>query len=256
MGLELESEPYHKTAAAQVMIEVKRQQHGDVAALYDAQRAAGFIDEWLADPPGPIASHRLVGGRGAVGLVAPLGEPWVVRHYRRGGLMARWLKDSYVWRGAERTRCFREFRLLVELADAGLPVAAPVAARYRRHGLIYRADLVTAELPQARTVAEYVLAGEFDAGLARAVGATIAHFHRVGVWHADLNAHNILQSGHRLYLIDFDRGRRRAPDQRWQVANLQRLRRSLLKLGGAEGQPAGWDTLWSALQDGYAREMP
>lgn len=256
MGLELESEPYHKTAAAQVMIEVKRQQHGDVAALYDAHRAGGFVDDWLADRLDPASSHRLAGGRGAVELIAPRGEPWVVRHYRRGGLMARWLKDSYVWRGAEQTRCFREFRLLAELVDAGLPVAPPVAARYRRHGLIYRADLITVQLPQARTVAEYVLAGEFDVGLAQTVGAMIARFHRVGVWHADLNAHNILHSAGQLYLIDFDRGQRRVPDRRWQMANLQRLHRSLLKLGAGEEPSTGWEALWTALQDSYAREMP
>ncbi|MHC1479195.1 3-deoxy-D-manno-octulosonic acid kinase [Frateuria aurantia] len=238
------------------MIEVKSLQHGQAAALYDAQRAQGFVDDWLAGGGRAADRRRLLGGRGEVELIAPLGEPWVSRHYRRGGWMAKLFKDGYLWTGAEQTRCFREFRLLVELVGAGLPVAPPVAARYQRQGLVYRADLVTVQLPAARTLAEYVRAGAFDAALAAAAGRLIAGFHRAGIWHADLNAHNILRSDGRLYLIDFDRGERRTPARSWQTANLQRLQRSLRKLGAGQGQPAAWDALWQTLQAAYAEEMP
>lgn len=52
------------------------------------------------------------------------------------------------------------------------------------------------------------------------------------MWHADLNAWNILLDAHAdVWLIDFDRGRLRPPAVSWQQANLARLRRSLEKLG-------------------------
>ncbi len=59
-----------------------------------------------------------------------------------------------------------------------------------------------------------------------------------------------------LYLIDFDRGRLRAPGQGWRLANLQRLRRSLFKLGAAaQGESAFEQTIWTPLMYGYERTL-
>ena len=64
-------------------------------------------------------------------------------------------------------------------------------------------------------------------------GALVARFHRAGLDHADLNAHNLLFDGNgRGWMIDFDRGRMRIPATHWREANLRRLLRSLLKLRG------------------------
>jgi 3-deoxy-D-manno-octulosonic acid kinase len=63
------------------------------------------------------------------------------------------------------------------------------------------------------------------------VGECIARFHRAGVWHADLNAHNVqIDSADQIYLLDFDRGRIRAAARSWQQSNLARLHRSLTKI--------------------------
>ena len=65
----------------------------------------------------------------------------------------------------------------------------------------------------------------------------IARFHRAGLDHADLNAHNILfDDAGRGWLIDFDRGVLRIPATRWRERNLKRLLRSLLKLRGARSR--------------------
>ncbi len=80
--------------------------------------------------------------------------PWVLRHYRRGGMIANVLGDRYLWTGAGRTRGFAEFRLLAALRARGLPVPTPVAARYRRKGVHYRADLITRRIGNATTLAE------------------------------------------------------------------------------------------------------
>jgi len=68
--------------------------------------------------------------------------------------------------------------------------------------------------------------------------------------HADLNAHNILMGDGGVSIIDFDRGRLRAPGK-WAAANLARLQRSLMKIGAAlpPGRFSAAD--WDALMAGY-----
>jgi 3-deoxy-D-manno-octulosonic acid kinase len=221
------------------------------AMLYDASRV-GQPGRGLFTPAywrERGALEEMPGGRGTVSFVSVHeGERWVLRHYRRGGLVARVVDDAYLYTGAERTRSFREWRLLRQLRDWHLPVPVPIAAAYRRLGLFYRADLITAELPTRRTLA-MALRGEPLAGETwQAVGRCIARFHAHGVQHADLNAHNLLlDEAGAVYLIDFDRGRiRRRGD--WESAVLARLQRSLLKV--TAGLPADryGDAQWHALQ--------
>jgi 3-deoxy-D-manno-octulosonic acid kinase len=196
------------------------------------------------------------GGRGGVAIIAtPAGE-CVLRHYRRGGMVAALMGDRYLWTGADSTRCFAEFRLLQATAKLDLPVPQVVGARYQRVGLHYRADLITRRIPATQTLAERLAAGFLDAELAQEVGALVARFHRAGVWHADLNAHNVLVAAGELYLIDFDRGRLRAPGQGWRLANLQRLRRSLFKLGAAaDGEQLFDQNIWTPFMYGYERTL-
>ena len=64
-------------------------------------------------------------------------------------------------------------------------------------------------------------------------GRLVAGFHRAGLDHADLNAHNLLfDPAGKGWLIDFDKGELRIPATAWRERNLKRLRRSLLKLRG------------------------
>jgi 3-deoxy-D-manno-octulosonic acid kinase len=61
---------------------------------------------------------------------------------------------------------------------------------------------------------------------------------------------------HGLYLIDFDRGRMRKPAVAWQQSNLQRLRRSLLKLGAGGQDAAAFDAhIWQPLIHRYGRTL-
>lgn len=196
------------------------------------------------------------GGRGGVAIIESPAGDCVLRHYRRGGLVRALLGDRYLWLGADRTRPFMEFRLLAEIARLGLPGPLAVAARYRRRGLFYRADLITRRIADTQTLADCLAAGSLDRELAEAVGAVVGRFHRAGIWHADLNAHNVLISQAGLHLVDFDRGRRRVPAARWRQANLRRLRRSLLKLGAArEGEQAFERDIWQPLLHGHERTL-
>jgi 3-deoxy-D-manno-octulosonic acid kinase len=228
------------------------------AIVFDAAAVPGIDHTWF-DPQHWQQAGRLRGHGGGRGAVCYLDTPagaCVLRHYHRGGMVAGLLGDRYLWTGRDANRGFAEFRLLATLADRGLPVAEPLAARYRRRGVYYRADLLTRRIDGAATLAECLRDGRIGMDLARETGALVARFHREGVWHADLNAHNVLVGSEGLYLIDFDRGELRAPGQGWQQSNLLRLRRSLLKLGAAGNGDAVFErTLWAPLMQGYERTL-
>jgi len=228
------------------------------AILFDASLSPQVDSHWF--DPGywrdRAALSTQPGGRGGIAVIATTAGECVLRHYRRGGMVAALMGDRYLWTGADRTRGFAEFRLLQALAKLELPAPQVVAARYQRVGLYYRADLITRRIPETQTLAGSLAGGRLDPELAQEVGALVGRFHRVGVWHADLNAHNILVASSALYLIDFDRGRIRSPGQGWRMANLQRLRRSLFKLGAAaEGEAAFDQTIWAPLMYGYERTL-
>jgi 3-deoxy-D-manno-octulosonic acid kinase len=229
---------------------------GDGAMVYDANLPVAPVRDWFERDwwaaRGSVKDGE--GGRGGVAFVdAPVG-PCVLRHYRRGGWMAPLMGDRYVWNGRERSRGFAEFRLLAELFQRGLPVPAPVAARYQRRGAYYTADLITRTIEGAQTLTDLIAAGRFDASLAGRVGALVGAFHAAGVDHADLNAHNILMAGDRLWLIDFDRGEIRVTGTAWRLANLARLKRSLLKVGACDHDEAALDReAWAPFMRGYER---
>ena len=234
--------------------------HKDAAGaiLFDATVSPQVDHDWFAADywRGRNALRMQSGGRGGVAIISsPAGE-CVLRHYHRGGLVARLMGDRYLWTGADRSRGFAEFRLLGTIARLGLPGPSVVATRYCRHGLFYTADLITRFIEDAPTLAECLAAGRLDSELAEEVGALVARFHRAGIWHADLNAHNVLVATGRLYLIDFDRGQLRPPARTWQLANLRRLRRSLLKLGAAaQGEAAFEKSIWQPLLYRYGRTL-
>ena len=228
------------------------------AILFDAGAAAqASFDADFFEPsrwPGRMGIDAVSGGRGGASFIeAPFGR-CVLRHYRRGGMVARVMGDRYLWTGAERTRGFAEFRLLATLRERDLPVPEPIAARYRRNGAHYRADLITRRIEGAATLAELLADSRVDVLVASRVGAAIAKFHAHGAYHADLNAHNVLLDGKTVWLIDFDRGQLRTPARHWQQANLARLQRSLRKLGAAgDGEDAFERALWKPLIAAYER---
>ncbi len=191
-------------------------------------------------------------GRGSAWFIGAGSDAWALRHYRRGGLIARLCADRYVWAGESRVRAFSEWRLLAKLSARGLPVPQPIAARYLRRGMTYRCDLITRLIPDADPLSSRLAAGPLPESAWRAIGAAIARLHGEGVDHADLNAHNILLDPRgAVSVIDFDRGRIRRGGG-WRRGNLRRLHRSLAKIAAARPAANFAAADWAMLLQGYA----
>jgi 3-deoxy-D-manno-octulosonic acid kinase len=191
-------------------------------------------------------------GRGEVLIVAHRDDTWVLRHYRRGGLVARLVDDHYLWLGAERTRAFREWRLLRKLRAAGLPVPKPVAAHVYRTACIYTADIITSYLPDTQKLSWYIAQGRVPESCWRRVGAMIRAVHEQGVDHPDLTAHNVLLDGAgNCFLVDFDNAQVK-PAGSWQRAGVERFNRSLRKVALETG--TDFDAAaWRELEAGYTQ---
>lgn len=174
-------------------------------------------------------AERIGLGRGSAWRINVGGQDAVLRHYRRGGLPARFSASSFLYFGFARTRPWREWQLSCRLWQLGLPVAKPLAAGFTRRAWRYQAALLTARLPDAESLGEKLRHNqEVDwSSLAK----TVANFHNTGLDHVDLNVDNLLISRGRWYMIDFDRCQFRRQNRRWQAANCARLKRSLHRKG-------------------------
>ncbi len=217
-----------------------------VQEFFDAEEGRveyviGLDGNFIADQiksffsPDYLKNHEMLtgsagAGRGHVHFFIADGRELVLRHYCRGGWVARFNKDQYRWQGLESTRAYCEFELLIKMKGMGLPVPTPYAARVCRSGTRYSADFITERILNAQSLAEYCSEGEIEPSLWPAVGKTIRRFHDRQVYHADLNAHNILISEGVVYLIDFDKCKINPHSNRWKKGNIDRLKRSLDKL--------------------------
>ena len=143
----------------------------------------------------------------------------VLRQYRRGGMVAKLSRSHYVWGGAEQTRSWMELRLLQQMYNAGLPVPRPLAAYYKQSLGFYKAAILTQTIPNSQPLVA-VLQQSLDddkllTKLAGRVAKAIAAMHDFGVWHADLNAFNIMVDDQiKVWLLDFDKSRYRSKEKR------------------------------------------
>ncbi len=169
-------------------------------------------------------------GRGITWFVDYQGSELVLRHYYRGGLISKLINDLFWFNSYETTRADVEYNLLSKLINLGLPVPQPVACRVIKKGLFYTNDLLMSRIKNANSLVETLSDKAISDKLWQKIGATIARFHKHGIFHHDLNIHNILiDNTGKVWLIDFDKCEQRTVDKSWQNLNLARLKRSLLK---------------------------
>jgi 3-deoxy-D-manno-octulosonic acid kinase len=243
-----------KTLRWPIGAEVRQKPIRGGAMLYDASRAgnadaAWFDREWWSQR-GEV--HDSAEGRGSAAFIDADSRHLVLRHYRRGGWMARFTHDRYFWQGEAMTRSFIEWHLLYVMQRAGLPVPLPIAAGYRRiDRYSYTADLLTEQIPGTLSLAVRLGAEPLPLTGWIAIGRCLRRFHADGICHADLNAHNVLLDHvGAVWLVDFDRGALRAPGF-WSDGNLVRLRRSLEKFAERLPPERFSEADWASLLDGY-----
>lgn len=198
------------------------------------------------------AQQRTGIGRAKVAYFSSDNRKLVLKHYYRGGMIASFLKDSYFGLSIEHSRAFREWKLLKIMKGFGLPVPDAVAARIEKKTLTYRADLITEEIENIKTLSDALSTEKLNSFMWEKIGACIKSFHNHNIYHADLNARNILvENGGGIYLIDFDNSYVRKGPGVWKAANLARLKRSLLKFKANTNKFNFEEPDWESLLEGY-----
>lgn len=225
------------------------------AILYD-RLVISEISEDRFHPQGwlhsePVGGRHGSSGRGNTQFVGNIPRQFVLRHFERGGLVGKLVRDLYIWTGEDATRSFAEWRMLAKMADSGLRVPRPAAARYCRRGPFYTADIITVRIPAVKSLSVLLAEQRFGENFWSKMGADIQAFHAAGVYHADMNAHNLqVDSKGELWMLDFDRGRLMTPGP-WQQRTLSRLHRSLEKVRALDPALNFNNDNWEALLAGY-----
>ncbi|WP_044407679.1 lipid IV(A) 3-deoxy-D-manno-octulosonic acid transferase [Thiomicrospira microaerophila] len=232
-------------------------QQAHTHTIVDTRYIADDIRDQAFSPDYWRTQNKIIGhstGRNQVWFIEHNQQKMVLRHYYRGGFIGKGLKDQFFGSSAISSRAFQEFRLLNWMRTQGLPVPRACGARYQASGLFYRADILIELIPHSQDLFTHLCQQPLAIETWQAVGRTIARFHQAGIYHADLNCHNILlDSLSTIWLIDFDKCERRPPGQ-WQNANLARLERSLHKEQAANPTFYFSTENWRWLRDAYAQE--
>ncbi len=177
-------------------------------------------------------------------IAGPDGD-WVVRHYVRGGAVARRLGDRYPRLGVPRP--WRELWASAFARARGVTTPEVTAAVLYPATLFYRADLATRFVPDAQDLATLTFGAGRRPDPQRmlawwAAGRLVHDAAAAGIVHADLNLRNILV-GWRAgapwpHLLDLDRCRVVRRASRADVSSmLRRLSRSAHKFEAETGQP-------------------
>lgn len=220
------------------------------ATIFSPMEPRIFEPDWLRDQ-GNFRGSSL--GRSEAHFLHYSDRDMVLRHFQRGGIVGKFIRDRYITTRIRNSRAMREFTLLDWMNTQGMLVPRPLAARHCPSGPFYRADLITERIPDARPLAEILLERALPERNWFTIGAAIGRMHSLRVYHADLNCRNILlDAGERAWLIDFDKCGMRAPG-RWMKRNLSRLQRSFEKERHLRPGLKWAAEDWASLLSGYAR---
>lgn len=186
----------------------------------------------LRTTPEPGAGNRQSGFR----ITLDDGLALFARRCRRGGMVASLLGDVYV---GITPRPFDELGVTLEAMRRGIPVAEPMGAMVEWLGpALYRGFFLTRAV-RGMTLWEFVQTDD-DPTVRRHVleqaRAAIATMHDKGLFHADLNLHNLIvtRTGESFVVMIIDLDKARLFEQPLSPAmrhnNLARLLRSAHKL--------------------------
>ncbi|MGN2671773.1 3-deoxy-D-manno-octulosonic acid kinase [Aliivibrio fischeri] len=193
----------------------------------------GDSPEQCCDPDYWQQQNKVIGsaqGRGTTWFVALDKMDAALRHYRRGGLFGKIIKDHYIFIGWEKSRSYQEFQLLKTLKEAGVNVPKPIAARTIKRTFCYQADLLSEKIPNAQDLVSILQEKPLSKEMYQKIGNEIRKMHAAQVNHTDLNIHNILiDDNDKVWIIDFDKCYQQKGDDDWKKGNWDRLKRSFVK---------------------------
>ena len=231
--------------------------NNNIYCLYDANRVDNFFADML-DSHYWQENNSIVGsaqGRGTTWFVQYQKQQWVLRHYYRGGMIGKIFEDKYFFTHHAATRAAREFELLKILQTLNLSAPKPIAYRVIRKGFFYQADLLSERIVNAEDLVAKLSTSTISDELWQKIGATIKQFHHHGIYHHDLNAHNILiDQQDKVWLIDFDQGEQRKVALSWQQANMARLLRSFNKEQQRLENFKWQESHWVTFMQGYEKK--
>ncbi|GAB3482185.1 3-deoxy-D-manno-octulosonic acid kinase [Marinomonas epiphytica] len=222
--------------------------------LIVCEPSLAISQEWF-EPDYWQAQNALAGtgqGRGAVWFVNSAKGQYVIRRYRRGGLIAKFNKQYFVYSGIRHTRPWLELSLLETMRELNLPVPKPIAGLVRCHLGCYQASLVTQTIANAQDLFDLLKHGQSATVDWYKLGTLIQRFHQHGIYHSDLNCHNImLDADGQFWLIDFDKCDQRTYDKSWANDNIERLKRSLDKESDKHTHFHYTEQQWQTFLEGY-----
>ncbi|WP_406547158.1 3-deoxy-D-manno-octulosonic acid kinase [Succinimonas sp.] len=170
-------------------------------------------------------------GRGRTYLVNDQeGRRIIIRHYYRGGMMAKLLKDKFLCFSATADRSVQEYDLLLRMRAMGLHVPTPVLARVTRSGLFVKNDIITKEITGARNIGKILSERRLADEEILKIGDSIGTLFRAGIYHSDLNINNLLLDGaDNPWICDFDKCEMTSITPRRYNEMVARLKRSFDK---------------------------
>lgn len=176
----------------------------EIGSLSDleAETVSALISEFENPAYG---GGRGLEGRAPVRYVAlpQLGEV-AIKRYHRGGILGKIISNLYLRIG--KTRAEVEFERFFEANQIGINAPEPLVFAYTK-GLLYKAWIVTREIPQAISLSELSKADEEKArDVATAAAMQMRTLIENRLFHVDLHPGNVIvDANSKVYLMDFDK---------------------------------------------------
>lgn len=202
---------------------------------------------------------RTAQGRATVYFFNLSNKSVVLRHYKRGGLMAKLSDDKFIFSSLEKTRCYEELNILAHLRKAKVNVPRAIAGKVYRKGLFYTADIISEVIPNTVELHELLQTQVVRCETWQAIGLEIKKMHDAQVFHGDINVKNVLleavDGAYKVHLLDFDKCEIRS-NHHWKMNNLARFQRSLLKQSKKYKSYHYRQENWDQLLMAYKNEAP
>jgi len=155
----------------------------------------------------PGKAVRMPGLEGRVALKRfedSASQRYVIKEYRRGGVLGRLLGNIHLRMGEG--RALRELKFLIKAKNFGVAVPEPVGF-IEEGGLVYKTWLILDEIPMSQSLSEL---GKNDSDsidrLIDEAASLIGKLIKARIFHVDLHPGNVLvDSSSRVFLLDFDK---------------------------------------------------